>query len=84
MEEIYDDILKFYFAKGFLHKVNKDVRRQFTGVNRMEKMRNYLAPFMKLFQQEIHYRQQQQYLTADNLHNNIWLFSDLSCSLCIF
>ena len=75
MEEIYDDILKFYFAKGFLHKVNKDVRRQFTGVNRMEKVRNYLAPFVKLFQQEIRYQQQQkQHLTTDNLHNNTWLF----------
>ncbi len=79
MEEIYDDILKFYFGQGFLHKINKDIRRQFSGVNRMEKIRNYLAPFVKFVQQEIQFqRQYQQHLNAHNIHGKTWLFFSTS------
>lgn len=75
MEKIYDDILKFYFAQGFLRKINQNIRRQFTGINRLEKVRNYLAPFMKLFKQEILFqRNQKQYLTAQNVQGKTWLF----------
>lgn len=75
MEKIYDDILKFYFAQGFLRKINKNIRRQFTGINRTEKLRNYLAPFVKLFKQEIVFqRQQKQHLTTQNVNGKTWLF----------
>lgn len=79
MEKIYDDILKFYFAQGFLRNINKNFRRQFTGINRTEKIRNYLAPFVKLFKQEILFqRQQKQYLTTQNLKGKTWLFFSTS------
>ncbi len=77
MEEIYDDILKFYFRQDYLSAATPRVRKQFTGENWNAKLMNYVMPFAKFGRRYFEYKRTfEPYFTTENVGGKIWLFAN--------
>lgn len=75
MNEIYDDILKFYFAQNYLDAAAPLVKKQFTGENWKARLTNYLMPFGKFAKRHFEYKREfEPYFTNENVGKKIWLF----------
>ena len=73
--EIYDDVLKFYIAQGFLDKIAGSVRYIYTGKNWKEKLINYATPFAKFLRRHFEYQKRYQpHFIKENLEDKVWLF----------
>ncbi len=73
--EIYDDILKFYIAQGYLDNVAPVARFLFTGKDWKAKLINYLTPFVKFVKRHFEYKKKfQPHFKAENVGGKIWLF----------
>lgn len=73
--EIYDDILKFYIAQGYLDKVAPVARYLFTGKGWKAQLINYLTPFVKFVKRYFEYKKKfQPHFTKESLEGKIWLF----------